>query len=558
MSATKNIFTIYADEDKQVLKYLMLHLQPLEREFHISFWSDTIYTEQRWMPKSTLRLENTDIFVFLVSNAFMYSEFIKQDEFKTIIDYYKANTATVIPILLDDCPWDIEFTSDDYNFSFKELNVFPENRKPIGDWNATDEALEQVTHHFRTLLAPSIKKLITERTNDENEPETLSEKKEKQIAIDFLEEKALKTSSEKKNKITSEVAPEERVQENIIKEEVEAKKASKKEKWLRHKAEIQKRIEEEKRVKEKAKNDAIIDEIVTPQKTEQEERGSDKEAKVKDEVKEVIEVKYAEIVQTKRASNLEGRVEIILAPKTERKKNGFAGQNYQFKKKTAKVIDSSPQEEIPKAQPTRNIKESIKYTFDNSLKPELDKLDMGKVRKMSIILALLVVGVWVVSIVSSDSENQSAGFQEIETTEAGADSDNISENQAAAILELNVGDTYENGIVFAMDSDNRKGKIASLDDSGPMPWQDAIKIHKQLGDGWRLPTLDELQKMYSTIGPGGSNEAEFSDELYWSATPYGEYEARLLRFRNGNTSYHYNKTVPDRQFYVRAVRDFER
>ncbi|MDB4293544.1 DUF1566 domain-containing protein, partial [Maribacter sp.] len=95
-------------------------------------------------------------------------------------------------------------------------------------------------------------------------------------------------------------------------------------------------------------------------------------------------------------------------------------------------------------------------------------------------------------------------------------------------------------------------------DAGPMPWAEANAIQEQLGEGWRLPTLDELRLMYSTIGQGATNSAQFADELYWSATPYETYQARLLRFSDGNTSYHYNKGVANRKFLVRGVRDFSR
>ena len=121
-----------------------------------------------------------------------------------------------------------------------------------------------------------------------------------------------------------------------------------------------------------------------------------------------------------------------------------------------------------------------------------------------------------------------------------------------------MGDTYEGGIVFIIENEGKTGKIAHLKDAGIMPWTNAMQIHEQLGEGWRLPSFDELEIMYKTIGPGATNIGQFTNELYWSATPYDEYQARLLRFWDGNTSYHYNKNVEHRQFQVRAVRDFSR
>ena len=85
-----------------------------------------------------------------------------------------------------------------------------------------------------------------------------------------------------------------------------------------------------------------------------------------------------------------------------------------------------------------------------------------------------------------------------------------------------------------------------------------MKIHEQLGEGWRLPTFDELETMYRTVGQGANNNAQFANGLYWSATDYDEYQARLLRFSDGNSSYHYNKGLEHRKYLVRAIRDFSR
>ena len=135
-------------------------------------------------------------------------------------------------------------------------------------------------------------------------------------------------------------------------------------------------------------------------------------------------------------------------------------------------------------------------------------------------------------------------------------SDGNSQNNATTPAKLSIGENYEGGIVFEIDASGKSGKMAHKADAGPMPWTDANNIHEQLGAGWRLPTFFELSKMYRTIGQGADNSGHFADELYWSATPYDDYQARLLRFRDGNTSYHYNKSIEHRKFLVRAVRDF--
>jgi hypothetical protein len=73
-----------------------------------------------------------------------------------------------------------------------------------------------------------------------------------------------------------------------------------------------------------------------------------------------------------------------------------------------------------------------------------------------------------------------------------------------------------------------------------------------------LPTFNELKLMYRTIGQGAANSGQFTDEFYWSATPYDDNQAQVVRFRDGNLSYHYNSKGTHRKFQVRAVRDFTR
>jgi len=63
--------------------------------------------------------------------------------------------------------------------------------------------------------------------------------------------------------------------------------------------------------------------------------------------------------------------------------------------------------------------------------------------------------------------------------------------------------------------------------------------------------------MHKTIGNGAKNEGEFADnKLYWSATEYDEFQARLMRSSDGNTTFHYNNRADYRQFRVRAIKDF--
>ena len=59
-------------------------------------------------------------------------------------------------------------------------------------------------------------------------------------------------------------------------------------------------------------------------------------------------------------------------------------------------------------------------------------------------------------------------------------------------------------------------------DLGRMNWEEAKKACADLGDGWRLPTMDELKKMYEFKDKIGGFEYDFykssteNDDGVWS------------------------------------------
>lgn len=87
-------------------------------------------------------------------------------------------------------------------------------------------------------------------------------------------------------------------------------------------------------------------------------------------------------------------------------------------------------------------------------------------------------------------------------------------------------------------------------DLGEHTWEDAKKVCKELGDGWRLPTREELHLMWlnkDTIGG-------FAAAYYWSSSEYSVNNAWYQYFNNG---YHYDK-INTYYFNVRAVRDIKK
>ena len=87
-------------------------------------------------------------------------------------------------------------------------------------------------------------------------------------------------------------------------------------------------------------------------------------------------------------------------------------------------------------------------------------------------------------------------------------------------------------------------------DLGEMTWDKAKKACANLGDGWRLPTKDELNLIYENKNVVGG----FANDYYWSSTEYDEWRVYAQYFMNGG----YLKVISKDNYiyHLRAVRAF--
>ena len=126
-----------------------------------------------------------------------------------------------------------------------------------------------------------------------------------------------------------------------------------------------------------------------------------------------------------------------------------------------------------------------------------------------------------------------------------------------------IGGIYEGGYIFQINEDGT-GLVADLQDDpyGGMNWDDAMgaaaSATSQGYDDWYLPSIEELQLMYSTIGQGGGNIGGFQDDYYWSSSEtftydgYFFYNAWNVYFNDGNSN-HYSKNSSNRVRVIRSV-----
>jgi len=97
-------------------------------------------------------------------------------------------------------------------------------------------------------------------------------------------------------------------------------------------------------------------------------------------------------------------------------------------------------------------------------------------------------------------------------------------------------------------------QIAKQDFPADLNWDDAMNACKDLGDGWRLPSIRELEAMHRKIHL--NKRGNFKDDrLYWSSSLKGANDAWSLGFGSGK-SYGGDHDDYDKKYtrHVRAVR----
>jgi len=123
---------------------------------------------------------------------------------------------------------------------------------------------------------------------------------------------------------------------------------------------------------------------------------------------------------------------------------------------------------------------------------------------------------------------------------------------------LQIGDQHAGGIVFQINEDGT-GLVADLQDLGLMDWWVAMDVAESVTsqgyDDWYLPSQDELELMYSTIGYGGpeGNIGGFEYDWYWSSSESSSYSAWFDYFGDGSTYSGNYENYPNR---VRVIRAF--
>src|ERR1043165_2551006 len=124
-------FLSYAHANPKQRKKLREHLIQLEREGLIHFWDDRqLRVGQELGASIQAQLEETEVFILLLSPAFLASPYCHGIEMRHAVERHAEGSALVIPIIITPCDWQ--------NSPVGKLVVAPTDGKPISNWRPVD------------------------------------------------------------------------------------------------------------------------------------------------------------------------------------------------------------------------------------------------------------------------------------------------------------------------------------------------------------------------------------------------------------------------------------
>lgn len=144
----QRVFISYSRHDQKFLQMLNTHLSALESTSQITIWSDSkIGPGHNWYQEIKNIIDNSTIFILLISADYLASSFIMKEELPNIINKGIESNLKVIPIIVRPCLWEqIPFINN--------LQVFPTNGKALSSMDnyEMENQLVNITREIANII----------------------------------------------------------------------------------------------------------------------------------------------------------------------------------------------------------------------------------------------------------------------------------------------------------------------------------------------------------------------------------------------------------------------
>jgi hypothetical protein len=138
------LFISYAHKDEKWRAKLAPNLALLEREGLVEIWCDLqIKPGDRWDDEIKQKLNEADVFLFLMSTDLLASNYVQDVELPIARMRHEGKTARIVPVVVRACSW-TRYLGD--------IQGLPKAGKPVKEWADKDQAFHDVEMGLRKTI----------------------------------------------------------------------------------------------------------------------------------------------------------------------------------------------------------------------------------------------------------------------------------------------------------------------------------------------------------------------------------------------------------------------
>ncbi len=139
------VFVSYSHKDRGYLEKLERILKILRRAGLINSWDDKeILPGMEWDKEIKEKLSESDIVIFLVSYDFLASDYIADVEIDEALKKFESGSCTLVPVIIRSVSLK--------NTIFNEIQVLPDEGKPVALWDDEDSAWQNIEEKLRNII----------------------------------------------------------------------------------------------------------------------------------------------------------------------------------------------------------------------------------------------------------------------------------------------------------------------------------------------------------------------------------------------------------------------
>ena len=138
------VYLSFANADRRMAAQMRVHLAPLERSGMVSIrWDEDVAAGQRWDDLILRAVDDSDVFILLLSPNVLASGFFMDHELPAIHARAQSSNALIVPVILRPCIWEPFWSG------YQAVPLDKGRVRPISLWKPLDSGYHKAAEQIR-------------------------------------------------------------------------------------------------------------------------------------------------------------------------------------------------------------------------------------------------------------------------------------------------------------------------------------------------------------------------------------------------------------------------